>query len=423
MPDNIPYDRLGIPGNLVPRLGAGAPAQARLALARGLLPVPPDVQLSVCYVLTMDPEAAVAEAARQSLVSLPLRQVLTALSEKTHPKVLEYLAEFRVQEPELDARLIQLRASNTRGVRLIAQRADTAMCELLVHNHERLLMSPELMLDLHANPACSDAMFELARSFLEMEGELPALPATRRFGAEPEPEPEPEVLRAAAEEDAAPPALLADPSEEVAAALRGALSPALQRALQDGGVAHDALQRQNFAERAATPTLMGTFVFDFEDDPPFDELLLRDLDEDDEVDSEAKKSLVKIVSEMTVAQKLKLAYLGNKESRAILIRERIKSVPIAVIRSGRCTDAEIISFAGDRTLPRDVIREICGSKEFMRKHLVRVALVNNSKTPQQTAISLMKDLNKKELQNLARNKNVSSVITGAAAKLARTREG
>ena len=58
----------------------------------------------------------------------------------------------------------------------------------------------------------------------------------------------------------------------------------------------------------------------------------------------------------------------------------------------------------------DVIREIANNSEFMRKYSVKVALVNNPKTPRGKAISLIASLHKRDLQQLMRNKNVPSAV-------------
>ena len=410
MSDAIPFDRLGIPSSLQPRVGPDAPVQPKLALARGLLPTTADVQIAICYALALDPNPDVADAARETLCTLPMKQLSGALSERTHPKILEYIVEFRPPEPELDSRLMRLRALNTRAARLIARRAPPPVCDDISRNHERLLMSPEVVVELHANPAATDAVVERALEFLKMEGDPPPLPPVRPFRAEAA-EANEAALRA--EKATTPVRLLdIDPEAEVEAALAGERSPALMEALGGGG-------SEAFTDRVIMD--LGNFKHDFYDEADFEQLLLADLSEKGGASIEDKQSLVQLISKMSVVQKIKLAYLGNKEARAILIRDRIKSVPTAVIRSGRLTDAELITYAGDRNLPREVIRQFARSKECCRKYPVQAALCNNPKTPVQVSLGFLKNLTGKDLVNLTRNKNVSSVLAQAAIKLAKTR--
>ena len=120
---------------------------------------------------------------------------------------------------------------------------------------------------------------------------------------------------------------------------------------------------------------------------------------------------------MPPGKKIKLAYLGNKESRGILLRDRNKQVALAVVKSGRMTDGEAASAAGNRNVSMDVLREIADNREFMRKYPIKVALVNNPRTPPSVAVPIVSQLQKRDLEQLARNRNVSSVLFTMAAKL------
>ena len=71
----------------------------------------------------------------------------------------------------------------------------------------------------------------------------------------------------------------------------------------------------------------------------------------------------------------------------------------------------------NKNLNDEVVRLTAESKEFVRKYPVQVALVNNPKCPPSIAIRLIQNLHKKDLQQLANNKGVSSAIFGTAAKL------
>ena len=140
-----------------------------MTLARGLMPLTAEAQLGVLYLLGADAEPEVARAARKSLADLPLAQIMTALSIRTHPKILEFLAQYRNPDSELDQRIGMLRTANDRTVRLIAQRAGEELCTQLSQNHERLLTSPNVYVDLHANPNCTEVALQRAESFADAE--------------------------------------------------------------------------------------------------------------------------------------------------------------------------------------------------------------------------------------------------------------
>ena len=57
-------------------------------------------------------------------------------------------------------------------------------------------------------------------------------------------------------------------------------------------------------------------------------------------------------------QKIKLARMGNKEARGLLVRDRNKLVATAAIRSPKMTENEVESFAKARNVSDEVLRII-----------------------------------------------------------------
>lgn len=419
MSDVIPFGKLGIPSQIEKNLERDAPRPVKLAIARGLLPMPTDAQLGALYVLASDPDAEVSELAVETARGVPLKQVVTAVGPRTHAKVLEFLIEFREPDFELDERVGMLRVTNDRTATVIAARADKALCEKLCNNHERLLMTPGVFLALHANPNCKDVDIERAGSFLRMQRQLPELPPERPFKAAAlaalggggdsfiaEDGPAPTPSGAAAEMD-----LMA----EIEAALRGERSPAFIKAAEQG--------LDMFVVEPEAPGARGSrFEFNFKDDSDVFSWNLTADGALDEAGGEAVRlSLEAKIAEMTIGQKIKLAYLGNKESRKVLLRDSNKMVASAVIKSGRLTDNEVLNVAGNKNLDGDVLREVAMNGEWTRKYPVKVALVNNPKTPVSLAVSMVSQLQKKDLQSLLRNRNISSVVSQAATRLFKQR--
>jgi hypothetical protein len=156
------------------------------------------------------------------------------------------------------------------------------------------------------------------------------------------------------------------------------------------------------------------FVFDEADSFEFDASLVKDTDA--EAEEEEVRSLEQRIRDMPVGKRIKLAYKGNKEARSILIRDTNKSVSVAVLKSGKVNAGEAAKYASNRNLSDEVIRTICATKEYMRKHNVRMALVGNPKTPTKVAMGILMTLGKRDLQTLAKNRSVSSNISKAALK-------
>jgi hypothetical protein len=157
------------------------------------------------------------------------------------------------------------------------------------------------------------------------------------------------------------------------------------------------------------------FEFSMEED--IDDFGALFTDDREGVSEDEKISLKQSIQKMTTGQKIKLSYKGNKEVREILIRDRNKIVAAAVVKSGRLSENEVKSIAGNRGVAEDVLRLLAMNREYMRKYPVKVALSGNPKTPIPVAMALVKQLGVKDLKLLSTNRNVSSAVFGAATKL------
>ena len=398
-----------------------------MAVAKGLIPCTADVQLSLLYVLAVDKDRAVAKAARATMRAMPVPQILSGISQSTFPKVLEFIAQFK-PDRELDQRLLQIRNTPDRAAELVAARADAGLCEILVRNQERLLMTPSVFGSLHANPMCSDEELANAESFLRLHNSLPEVPESRPFqqakpvevAAKARPVPKKNALddlfddAPLSTEDAATDAPAADP--EPAAEVAQEPAPVVEAPPQPD------LDMFDLGKVETDSSKFGAFKFNFDDEADdFSWDLTRDPAEGEarsEVEEEEQRvSLEHKLRDMPVGKKIKLAYMGNQEARKILVRDPNKIVAAAVVKSGRLTPNEVASFAGNKNLHDEVVRLIADNKEFTRKYPVQVALVNNPKTPPSVALRLMQGLHKRDLQQLANNRNVPSVIFGTAMKI------
>jgi len=125
---------------------------------------------------------------------------------------------------------------------------------------------------------------------------------------------------------------------------------------------------------------------------------------------------------MNVSDKIKLALFGNKEVRSTLIRDANKIVATTVLKSPKVTDGEVAMYANSRNVCDDVIRIIAGNKEWVKNYRVKVALVNNPKTPVPIAMKLVSSLNTKDLKDLAGSRNVSGAVCNLAKNLLNQRK-
>ena len=130
--------------------------------------------------------------------------------------------------------------------------------------------------------------------------------------------------------------------------------------------------------------------------------------------SDSIRSLFQKIQTMSVSEKLDLARKASKEARSILIRDSNKLVQLAVVNSPKITESEILAMASSRQVNDDVLKEIAMNKEWLRNYQVRLALVNNPKTPLSIAMAQVTYLNRRDLSLLAKSKGVPRPLIIAA---------
>lgn len=132
---------------------------------------------------------------------------------------------------------------------------------------------------------------------------------------------------------------------------------------------------------------------------------------------EQRQNLYQKILKMTVPEKIHLAMLGNREARNFLIHDRNKIISMAVLRSPKISNSEILNFAQQKNTPDDVVQTISKNRIWMRNYLIKLAIVSNPKTPLSVAIKFLDHLHDKDLQALYRSKNVPSVLAQAAGRV------
>ena len=146
-------------------------------------------------------------------------------------------------------------------------------------------------------------------------------------------------------------------------------------------------------------------VEDVQDDEPVDE-------QDEEYQSKYKIALM-----LGTAEKIKMALSGDKEWRAILIKDSNKLVSSSVVKNPRYTDGEVLSLIKVGIQNDEIMRLVCANKEWIKNYKIRKALVESSRTPVQNAMRYLSTMNEKDMAYLAKSKNIPSVISTMAKRL------
>ncbi len=139
--------------------------------------------------------------------------------------------------------------------------------------------------------------------------------------------------------------------------------------------------------------------------------------ESDEIGEDtAGKSILSRVSTMNVAQRIRLAYRGNKEERMFLVRDRNRLVSTAVLKSPKTREADAEAIANMKNVSEDVLRGISFRKEWMRNYSVMSAIVKNARSPIDITLPLVVRLTVRDMKLLTTDKNVPEAVRLSARR-------
>lgn len=124
----------------------------------------------------------------------------------------------------------------------------------------------------------------------------------------------------------------------------------------------------------------------------------------------------KLLSLMTVLERLKLAMRGTREQRAMLIRDPSKMVAVAVLSGPKVTESEIEAYSKMTTVSEEVLRMIGANRVWTRNYGVVLGLARNPKTPTGIALNLSSRLNERDMRQLSNDRNVPEPVRLAVRK-------
>ncbi|HEX8190530.1 MAG TPA: hypothetical protein VF586_19380 [Pyrinomonadaceae bacterium] len=384
-------------------LSGAAPQPARMAAARGMLPVPQDVLLELLVALRADADEEVARAAEETLAGQEAATLLgVASAQETAPAVLSYLAERPGLAREVQESLALNASTPDEAVAALARvTAEGPVLELVSLNQQRLIRAPAIIDAVLANPArTSEAdrrVRETRAEFFEKErGARQVADEMRARG-----------LGAAAE--------FVESAESFSA--EGGLS------LDDAWLIAQHIEVSDVdIDDSWLPSERYEDLLDetFEQRQAAAERLVAEANADGSAPPE-RVALIRRIMLMRVKDRIKLGMKGDREARSILIRDPNRVVAQAVINNPRITDHEVEAIAAMRTVADDVLRQIAMNRGWARQYPIIHNLARNPRTPLPTAMSILPRLHTKELKGLGQNRNISDAVRRQALRLATAR--
>lgn len=128
------------------------------------------------------------------------------------------------------------------------------------------------------------------------------------------------------------------------------------------------------------------------------------------------QNIYNVVKNMTMGQKIKLAITGNKSVREFLVKDTNKIISMAVLKNPRITEDEVSRLTASKGTPEDILRQIAMNKDWLKSYNIKLGMVTNPKTPLTVSIKLLDHLYEKDLEKLAKSKNIPSVVASTARR-------
>ncbi|MCD6454343.1 MAG: hypothetical protein J7L62_03480 [Candidatus Aminicenantes bacterium] len=328
--------------------------------AENAIPLPLKEQFEVLAFLMDDPIVEIADKASLTLMDMPKNSVISYLSGRdANPKLLKFYAEYALENKDYELIEVIVKNPSTSDsiLKMLAEKGDEKIVDIVVSNQIRSIADHKILEAVVANPHSSIRAKALAKEWLRLyysnKNEVEII----------------ETVEEMAEE--------------------GALE-------------------------------------DIEEIGDLEELeTLEEVEEVKEISAAELKERLKNIYNLTwedikrlpIPAKIKVALMGSKMHRAILIRDPNKTVVDAVLESPKLTEDEIEGYSKMKSLPQDVVRKIAQAREWTKNYQVRLNLVKNPKTPTQYSLSFLRTLREKDLKDVAMSKEVPAVVRREAQRI------
>jgi hypothetical protein len=379
--DSIPVE--SIPETLLNRVGPDASERMKGLIAKAALPMPPEELGVALAILARDEDAEISESAVASLKDMPPEVLEQIVSSGLPGEVLDVYSQVFRDEFKLLQRMVANQAVLDLSVAWIAGNLRGRILDVVASNQVRLVREPKIIEAMIANPAAPTPILariiETAiRNGVDTSGVAGFKPLAQAFFSDLN------LDQAPAQSDEGP-----EDTEEF---------EEYEDDVDGGGFDEDLFAGMGIDDAELEALLTGGSAGLVEEDSQ-------------------KKPMWKMIGEMSVPQKVRLAMMGDGAARKMLIRDPKKTVSHAVLGSPRLTYKEIAIYAHDKSLDGELIRKIASNREWTRNYSVIHSLVQNPKCPPNATLTFIKSLRRRDLQILANMRDVPSTVRRTAKNM------
>ncbi|GIU82464.1 MAG: hypothetical protein D6687_12145 [Acidobacteria bacterium] len=390
-------------------LSGNAPRPAKLAAARGVLPLSQTDLLEVLASLINDQDEEIASAAGETLREQAKTETIVDIlkTDEVPVGVLSYFVQADDIPREVqEIAIINAKTPDSAILNFVRKTQDGSLLELVAINQQRLIRTPELIEAIIENPhrtaEAERRARETKREFFEKERGAQQIANELRTQG-----------NLAAAEFIEKAEFVRDP-EASGLTVEDAFLIAKHIEIPDSET-DDSWLALEYIEELYEETEQQRAL-------AVNKILNEFRAEGDEVSAE-RVALINRIMRMSVKDRVKLAMKGDREARSILIRDSNRVVAQAVIQNPRITDQEVEKIAAMRTVPEEVLRQIASNRQWAKLYPVIHNLARNPRTPVAVAMGILTRLHIKDLEALSKNRNVSDAVRTQALRLSKTRKG
>ncbi len=352
-------------------LAPEAPKPLKMMAAKGALPIPPDALIFVWYQLSFDADPEIQETVKETVRTFDPALVVDLIQKDLPEHVIDWVAKVTDDEAVLE-KIVLNNKTHDATIMDLAATASKNILEIISNNHVRLLRSPEIIEKIYNNPSTRMAIVD-------------------------------KLLNLAKEHNVDVPGL-----------------KTVQDAMNTGDVKDD---KPGLSDEEFEQVLKASCMQSEAEKPQGLENLREAKSIEDQQASETAEETQKrlsrsqLIEKMNAPQRIRLALMGSREDRTILLRDSRRVVYMNVIKSPKMSLGEVSSIAASKSMPDEVISYIATRRDWVRYYPIVVALVNNPKCPLSESLGFMKQLRVNDLKALQKSKSIPAQLARQAQML------
>lgn len=363
--------------------------EQRMIIAKGFLPLEPELLAAALLLLSRDSDEAIADAAQDTITEMPVNIVQNlGRNKQISPELLHMLAELRIADEDVLETIVLNPIMSNKTFEYIAKYGPAKIVEILAGNQERLLQNMEFVNAILGNSHASQFVKNRLETFKrEMKEQREAKEATQRAAFEQ---------------------VIAEPIVRERPPSKPEPEPVSEKVI----VEEKPVVQKTAPKKAPVP----------DDDIEVIDEDIEFMEDEPVVSDDRHLTFAQRILTMSVADKVKLATLGSREERLYLITEKIRLITNAVIKSPKTTEDDIEAISKMKNVIDDVLRDIGNKREYTKNPTIRRNLLENPRTPIGVSLNLIKYVTDKELNELAKNKNIPDALRKTAKRVIQQKE-